>query len=333
MLYYIPIETMEQRYTKMMNEVISPLVDKVIYPEFDYSGTIEKGQFLDINKTSIFKAKQLQMIAEMFYKWEVKDWDKFLVADIFFPGIESIRYMADLQDIHVEIFWYNHAGRADPTDFVQKLWKWSDICEEWYMSICDYVFVWSNYHKDLITKYRPNLNENRILVYWPAWDLDWVENVHSNKNLVKEDFIIMPQRVAPEKWLKEFIEFAKNTDKKIIVTSSWNRAEWVEFPSNVEYKTNLTKREYYELLWKAKWYVSFAYQETFWYTLQEAIYYRCNILVPNRVCYPEMVPEQNLYNNTQELLSKLQEEDMTVPLMCTERWDKNYQRMIDFIKA
>jgi hypothetical protein len=42
MLYFIPIETMEQRYTKMMNEVISPLVDYVIYPEFNYSETIEK---------------------------------------------------------------------------------------------------------------------------------------------------------------------------------------------------------------------------------------------------------------------------------------------------
>ena len=330
MLYFIPIETMEQRYTKMMNEVISPLVDKVIYPEFDYSWTIEKGQFLDINKTSIFKAKQLQMIAEMFHKWEVKDWDKFLVADIFFPGIESIRYMADLQNINVEIYWYNHAGRADPTDFVQKLWKWSDICEKWYMDICDYIFVWSNYHKDLIVKHF-GINETKILVYWPAWDLDWVENVHSNKDVVKEDFIIMPQRVAPEKWLKEFIEFAKNTDKKIIVTSSWNKVEWVEFPSNVEYKTNLTKKEYYELLWKAKWYVSFAYQETFWYTLQEAIYYECNILVPNRVCYPEKVPERNLYNNVEELISKL-DEDMTIPLEWTEKWDKNYQKMIDFIR-
>ena len=334
MLYYIPIETMEQRYTKMMNEVISPLVDKVIYPEFDYSGTIEKGQFLDINKTSIFKAKQLQMIAEMFYKGEIKEWDKFLVADIFFPWIESIRYMADLQWIKVHIYWYNHAGRADPTDFVQKLWVWSDASERWYLSICNYVFVGSEYHKDLIAKYffaNSDIIKSMIIPFWPAWDLDWVENVYSNKDLVKEDFIIMPQRVAPEKWLKEFIEFAKNTDKRIIVTSSWNKVDGVEFPSNVEYKTNLTKKEYYELLWKAKWYVSFAYQETFWYTLQEAIYYRCNILVPNRVCYPEMVPEKNLYNNVEELIKKL-DEDMVVPLEYTEKHNKNYVKMIDFIR-
>lgn len=329
MLYYIPIETMEQRYTKMMNEVITPLVDKVIYPEFNYSWLIEKGQFLDINKTSIFKAKQLEMIAELFYKWEIKDWDKFLVADIFFPGIESIKYMAELQWINVKVYWYNHAGRADPVDFVQWLWAWSDVSEKAYMDVCDYIFVWSEYHKKLIVEHF-NYSFDKILVYGPAWSLDWVENVCSNKDCEKEDIIIMPQRLSKEKWLDEFIEFAKSTDKKILVTSSWNKVD-VQFPDNVEYMHNITKKQYYECLKKSKWYVSFAYQETFGYTLQEAIYYKCNILVPNRVCYPEKVPEKNLYNNVEELVKKL-DEDMVIPMEYTEKRDKNYERMINFIK-
>lgn len=320
---------MEQRYTKMMNEVIMPLVDYTVYPKFEYSDTIEKWQFLDVNKTSIFKAKQLEEIAKLFYEWKIKDWDKFLVADIFFPGIESIRYMADLQGIKVKIYWYNHAGRADPTDFVQNLWSWADITEKWYMAICDYIFVWSEFHKGLVSNYF-DIDPDKIIPYWPAWSLDRVENLVSNKDIEKEDFIIMPQRLAKEKWLEEFIEFAKSTDKKIITTTSWNKVD-VEFPDNVEY-VKVSKKEYYQYLKRARWYVSFAYQETFWYTLQEAIYYRCNILVPNRVCYPEMVPEKNLYNSTEELLEKLKCDDMTVPLEWTERHDKNYERMIDFIR-
>lgn len=328
MLYFIPIETMEQRYTKMMNEVITPLVDEAVYPEFEYPWTIQKGQFLDINKTSIFKARQLEQIAKWFYEWKINDWDKFLVADIFFPWIESLRYMADLQGIKIQIYWYNHAGRADPTDFVQNLWKWADTSEKWYMEICDYIFVWSQFHKNLIVNYF-GINPEKILVYWPAWDLDWVENLVSNKDCKKEDFIIMPQRMAKEKWLEDFIEFAKSTDKKIVITTSWNKLD-VALPNNVEY-VKVCKKEYYEYLKRAKRYVSFAYQETFWYTLQEAIYYKCNILVPNRVCYPEKVPERNLYNNVEELVRKL-DEDMTIPLERTERRDKNYEKMIDFIR-
>ena len=72
MLILVPIETIEQRYTGMMNSVLFPLFDRVVYPDFE-PGKIEKGQFLDINKSSIFKAKQLEMIAQMFYKGEVKD--------------------------------------------------------------------------------------------------------------------------------------------------------------------------------------------------------------------------------------------------------------------
>ena len=72
-LIYIPLENIEQRYSVMMNASLDKFADIIIYPEFNYSGLIEKGQFLDINKTCIFKAKQLQLIAEMFYKEEVKD--------------------------------------------------------------------------------------------------------------------------------------------------------------------------------------------------------------------------------------------------------------------
>ena len=328
MLYYVPIETMEQRYTKMMNDVISPLVDFVIYPEFEYPQVIEKWQFLDINKTSIFKAKQLEMIAKLFYEWKVKDWDKFLIADIFFPWIESIKYMAELQDIRVKIYWYNHAWRADINDFVQKLWIWADYSEKAYHLACDFIFVWSEYHRKLISKYFW-IDKSKIFVCWPAWDIDYVSKILDNNDIQKEDFIIMPQRLSKEKWIEKFFEFAKKCDKKIVITSSWNKTD-IELPANVEYVYWLTKREYYEYMKKARRYISFAYQETFWYTLQEAIYYKCNILVPDRVCYPEMVPEENIYKSYDSILWML-EKDLVIPMSYTEQRDKNYVKMIDFI--
>ena len=32
MLIYLPIEGMEQRYTKMQNDVVAPLVDHMLHP-------------------------------------------------------------------------------------------------------------------------------------------------------------------------------------------------------------------------------------------------------------------------------------------------------------
>jgi hypothetical protein len=76
---------------------------------------------------------------------------------------------------------------------------------------------------------------------------------------------------------------------------------------------------------KAKYYLSFAYQETFGYTLQEAIHFRCKIAVPNRACYPEMVNKEALFEN-------LDVKFADVPMEYTERWDKNKYEIINHIR-
>jgi hypothetical protein len=84
---------------------------------------------------------------------------------------------------------------------------------------------------------------------------------------------------------------------------------------------------------KARWYLSTAYQETFGYTIQEAIFFDCNILVPNRACCPEMVPERNVYHSVSEIESKFNNEDLTVTFEWTAKWHNNAQAMIDIIKS
>ena len=101
-IIYLPIENLEQRYTTMMNDTLRPLVDVYVYPKITMPKKIGIGQFLDVFNTIRFKAAQLQMVANMFAKGQVHDGDAFLVGDIFFPGIESIRYMAELA--HIEVF-------------------------------------------------------------------------------------------------------------------------------------------------------------------------------------------------------------------------------------
>lgn len=322
MIYYLPLENIEQRYTKMMNTALQPLVDVYLYPEFDLPEVIEQGEFLDINKTSIFKAKQLAMVAELFYNNKIKNGDHFLVGDIFYPGIESIRYMAELQGIKVYISGFNYAGRSDKTDFVQRLGSWSDHSETAYHEICDNVFVGSTFHYDNVARYfNPSA---KIYPTGYVWDLMLVRKVF-DEVVAKEDYIIFPHRLSKEKGIDELIAYAYgNPDKRIVVTSSGNKKD-IHLPSNIEYRYGLTKREYYEALAKAKYYLSFAYQETFGYTLQEAIHFGCKIAVPNRACYPEMVPDECLFEG-------LNVSYHDVPYWWTKRWHDNAKRIIDIVK-
>jgi glycosyltransferase involved in cell wall biosynthesis len=333
-IIYVPLENLPQRYTEMMNNAINPLVDVVLYPNLEIDSQIKRGQFLDIVNTCKFKAAQLQMIADMFNDGSVSDGDAFLIGDIFFPGIEMIKYMAELQGMNVKVFGINYAGRADSTDFVQQLGNWADYSEAGYHKICDGIFVGSEHHARNVCEYF-QIPESKVHVTGYVWDLKYMESFKKQIGSVeKEDFVIWPHRWCEEKGIAELKFFASRTDKKVVITSSGPRKDlgWI-LPPNVEYRCNLTKLEYFTLMAKARWYLSTAYQETQGYTILEAIYFGCNILVPNRACSPEMVPSKNVYANVDEIDKKFDKGDLIVPMIWTERIDNNAQTMVDIIKG
>jgi len=335
-IIYIPLEELPQRYTQMMNSAIYPKVDISLYPKTEIDTEIKRGQFLDIVNTCKFKAAQLGMIADLFNENKVENGDVFLIGDIFFPGIEMIKYMAELLGIDVKVYGINYAGRADKTDFVQKLSGWADASETGYHLICDGIFVGSEDHKNNVCEYF-GLNTATVHTTGLVWDLDYMHQFERdlrNKlgDIQKEDFVIWPHRWCEEKGIDELLYFAKNTKKKIVITSSGPKKDLGKLPKNIEYRYGLTKLEYFELMAKARWYLSTAYQETFGYTIQEAIFFDCNILVPNRACCPEMVPDENVYHDIKNVDELFDTQDLRVPFYYTTRWHNNAQQMINIIK-
>jgi glycosyltransferase involved in cell wall biosynthesis len=331
-IIYLPIEELPARYTQMMNAAIYPKVDISLYPKIEIDTEIKRGQFLDIVNTCKFKAAQLQMIADLFNEGKVENGDAFLIGDIFFPGIESIKYMAELQDINVRVYGINYAGRADKTDFVQKLSGWADASEAGYHLICDGIFVGSCDHKFNVCNYF-GLNEAIVHATGYVWDLNYMKSFAEKIGQVeKEDFVIWPHRWSEEKGIKELLQFAKSTKKKIVITSSGPKKDLGKLPKNIEYRYGLTKLEYFELMAKARWYLSTAYQETFGYSIQEAIYFNCNILVPNRACCSEMVTAKNVYTSIEDIDKKFDNEDLTVPFNWTARWHSNIDLMLKICK-
>ena len=333
-IIYIPLENLPQRYTEMMNESIYPKVDISLYPNIEIDKEIKRGQFLDIVNTCKFKAAQLQMIADLFNQNSIEDGDTFLVGDIFFPGIEMIKYMSELLGINVKVYGINYAGRADSNDFVQNLSEWSEYSEAGYHLICDGIFVGSEDHKNNVINHF-NLSPTTVHKTGLVWDLDYMRKFKTQiGNVKKEDFVIWPHRWCDEKGINELCEYALSTDKRIVVTSSGPAKDvGPNIPKNIEFVFNLTKKEYFTLMAKAKWYLSTAYQETFGYTIQEAIFFGCNILVPDRACSPEMVPKKCVYTDVSDIDTLFDTQDLTVDVAYTERWHDNAQWMINIIKG
>jgi len=159
MFYFIPIEPLEERYTEQWYRWFPAILKKrrIDYRVIDGEALSEKvvsGTFLDINSTLHYKAEQLKVIARLFFLNKIKDGDIFFVADLEFWGIESIRYLADLNNISVKIFGFMHAGSYTREDFMETCQSYAKVFEKGWFRICDKVFVGSEYHKDQIEKVR-----------------------------------------------------------------------------------------------------------------------------------------------------------------------------------
>ena len=76
---------------------------------------------------------------------------------------------------------------------------------------------------------------------------------------------------------------------------------------------DLNKDEFYKLISKSKIMVSFALQENFGFSMLEARYLGCKVVVPNRLVYPELYHSDDLYNTFDEACSMVEDK--------LENWD------------
>lgn len=327
-LIILPIETIESRYTGMMNDVLKSFADIWIYPDIGNT-SIEVGEFLDVNKTSIFKAMQLERVAHLFKYKQIKDGTKFLVCDIFFPGIEMLRYLSELQGIKIEIYGINHAGRADKYDFIQKLGPWADFSEAGYNRICDKVFVGSEHHKNNVIK---KFHLDNVVVTGQIWDSTYITRNYEIDSSIKEDYIIWPHRMSTEKQFNQLIEIATMLPNyKFVIAKGTKHICKSWLPSNITIKDNLCKQAYYELFAKAKWYLNTSLQETFGYTIQEAILFGCNIIAHDFACIPEMLPKKCLYSNIEQIPEMLKG-NLVVDKAYMNRHDRNIITILNEMK-
>lgn len=319
MIYYVPLERLEQRYTNQMykwilNEASTRGIElSVIWGE-PLRNNVGAGQFLDWPSRCNYCAIQNTKIARLFDTGQVKNEDVFFVADIWHPGLEQIAYMAQLSGIRVRIYAIQHAGVFDKNDLVRGLLSWGGYQEAAWYRMCSNVFVGSEYLKQSILIGMQSMGlepADNLVVTGQIWDGEDVsqELSYYEKDTTKQ-YVIWPHRISPEKNIGDLYKVAqafKNEPVKFLITSSNLDMKYQIQPKadNVEFKA-VTKHEYYCLLKNARLMLSTAYQETYGYTIREATVLNTPILCPTRACYPEYIlSESNLYSTIDEAIEKV----------------------------
>jgi glycosyltransferase involved in cell wall biosynthesis len=241
------------------------------------------GAFLNFQATNIYKNNQLSNIAKRFTS-EVKSGDKFVFVDAWHTGILQLKYMSELLGIPVEIHALWHAGSYDPQDFLGRLIKdkrWTYSTERALYHAVDYNWVATEFHANLFMNTLFPDGKNYDGVYHTGWPMEYMPKLFEPyANTPKEDLIIFPHRIAPEKQPEIFRDLAASMPEYKFIVCQDNKLE---------------KAEYHKLLAKSKIMWSANLQETLGISPFEGALLGVYPLLPDRLSYSEMYTQEYLY--------------------------------------
>jgi len=281
-VWIVDLEAVDTRYTGQWKTWIPEVVAKhitsnnlkyevsIIEGDTDIPEATTPGAFLNFGGTNVYKSSQMAKIARAFTNGEVRSGDIFLYTDAWNPTIIQLKYMSQLLGIPVKIHALWHAGNYDKNDFLGRLIKdsWVKNFELSLAQAIDYNWFASDYH---IKLFRDTYGYEDIKCYRTGWPMEYLETYIKPKQ--KENIVLFPHRIAPEKQLDIFREIAK---------------EMPEYEFVICQDRKLTKDAYHEMLGKAKVVFSANLQETLGISCYEAVLANAVPMVPNRLSYDEM---------------------------------------------
>jgi glycosyltransferase involved in cell wall biosynthesis len=333
MIYYLPIEPLEERYTEQWYRWFPEEFDRqgLAYETIDgeaLSDRVEVGTFLDINSTLHYKAHQLARVARLFRDRRVCDGDVFFVADVEFWGIEAIRYLADLNRVAVRMYGFAHAGSYTRGDFVEPCAPYARLYERAWAEVFDLLFVGSEYHKRCLVQ-RRGLPPEKIRVTGNPYDLGEARRLAvldpkvSPSDKPKGARVVHTNRPDPEKrpelTLDLFEELhALKPDWELMVLTSrqqWGSGALRERAVELERKgvigiyEDLRKDQYLYLLAGASVMTGNTIEENFGYCVLEAMIVGAIPVVPDGFSHPELVQGDRrcLFATQEEQLDKVME--------------------------
>ena len=294
-VYIVDIEAVDTRYTKQWKTHLPEQLkratneDVVVISGGETPQATTPGAFLNFGGTNVYKSNQLAQIGEMFCNGEVKDGDYFLYTDAWNPTVIQLKYMASLLDVDIKIGGMWHAGSYDPQDFLGRLIgdaPWVRSAEHSMFSCYDHNFYATDFHIDLFAEEffdwtGDELCEANSSVVQVGWPMEYLETaLGPYRGMTKENIVLFPHRIAPEKQLDIF----KDLEKQL-----------PEYKFVVAQEQELSKHDYHMLLAKSKVVFSANLQETLGISWYEGALVGAIPMVPDRLSYSEMADENFLY--------------------------------------
>ena len=296
-IFIVDIEAVDTRYTKQWKEYLPKQLQRstneevIVISGGEVPQATTPGAFLNFAGTNNYKSQQMLEISRMFANGEVTNGDYFIYTDAWNPTVVQLRYMAELLGVDITIGGLWHAGSYDPQDFLGRLIgnkPWVRNAERSMFDCYDHNFFATQFHIDLFLQTFKNkdnpkefqqVNEDKIKrVGWPMEYL--ATSLDSYKSMPKEDIILFPHRVAPEKQVEIFRDLKEQLPQYEFIVCQ---------------EKELSKNDYHNLLGRAKLVFSANLQETLGISWYEGLLVDTIPMVPDRLSYSEMADQPFKY--------------------------------------
>jgi hypothetical protein len=262
---------------------------------------IVKGNFAPLETAISFECKQINQYMNL----ELRDTDILFLADLSFPGFfANVLYHKRPSRAYA----FCHATSINNYDYFEKCKHSKFLVERGHAKIFDKVFVGSEYHAG---KLMFNDMENIEVVSLPL----------PPKSVINE--VDIPKSI-------DFISVSRSTMQKVNLHIEDHVAD--EYGIPIYRPVCETWEEYCTVLSESKILLITSREETFGYQVADAILNNCIPIAWNDYSYPELLPQEYLYETMDELrgiLDKALDGELKVPeLLCKPRMKKFFYNII-----
>lgn len=235
--------------------------------------------------------------------------DILFIADISFPGLFCNVFYHKTSP---KMFAFCHATSRNRYDYFQPVRKFKSKQEDLHASFFDKIFFGSIY------SHRKTNWTNGKVVALPAPPKDLIYKMHGEKQFPISS-VCRPSIQKVNKRIEKYVE--KKTGIKIYRqdVETWRDYSWLLTCSDI-------------LLITTK-------EDTFNYTIIDAIRCGCIPVAPNTMCFPEILPRDYLYNNEEELVEIINhiltmpyKERMIPILKCQSNVDNFFENICEEMK-
>lgn len=309
-VFYLGLEPLNARYTKLLSEDWMPPTfdehkDKIQFVNVTgdaVSSEIKVGAVLDATGRGIYAMSQCTKLLKYVEDGEVHMGDVIFLQDFWTPGLDAVMYALQLYGVRVRVYSMLHAQSVDEFDFTHNMLPWIRHYELGIDANMSGIFVASTVHKEQLR--RAGFRAPIHVVSLPFNSLA-ASSLLPNPMPAKEKTVIYCSRLSDEKnplmMLETAVRFLDaNPDWCWKVTTSGSgfagststiniAKSLVKMQPRFEMLAGLSKTEYYEQLCRASIYFNSSWQDYVSWTLIEAAFCGCDVVVPDYRSFPEAV--------------------------------------------